>query len=82
MDVDLYTPVTSDCGKGNNRFTGKSNKIDLKKMSPIDEASAEKGAEVSDEIDADQDWGGQLSGTKAAHPSPVDTNTLAALRAS
>jgi hypothetical protein len=55
VDVDLYTPVTSDCGKGNNRFTGKSNKIDLKKMSPIDEASAEKGAEVSDEIDADQD---------------------------
>jgi hypothetical protein len=54
---DLYTPVISDYAKGNNKFTGKIDKvtIDLKKMSPADEATAEKAAGVSDEVDADTD---------------------------
>ncbi len=57
VGVDLYTPVTSDYAKGNNKFTGKIDKvtIDLKKMSPADEATAEKAAGVSDEVDADTD---------------------------
>jgi hypothetical protein len=54
---DLYTPVISDYAKGNNKFTGKIDKvtIDLKEMSPADEATAEKAAGVSDEVDADTD---------------------------
>ena len=57
VGVDLYTPVTSDYAKGNNKFTGKIKKvtIDLKKMSPADEATAQKAAETSDEVDADTD---------------------------
>jgi hypothetical protein len=57
VGMDLYTPVTSDYPKGKNSFTGKINKVTilLKKMSPADEAAAEKAAGVSDEVDADQD---------------------------
>jgi arylsulfatase A-like enzyme len=55
--VDLYTPVTSDYAKGKNGFTGKINKItiELKNMTPADEAAAVKAAGVSDEVDANQD---------------------------
>ena len=37
---DLYTPVTSDYAKGNNKFTGTIDKvtIDLKKMNSADAA--------------------------------------------
>ena len=54
---DLYTPVTSDYAKGNNKFTGTIDKvtIDLKKMNSADEAAAKKAAEISDEDDADSD---------------------------
>jgi hypothetical protein len=54
---DLYTPVTADYAKGNNKFTGKIDKvtINLKKMTPPDEATAEKAAAKSDEDDADSD---------------------------
>jgi hypothetical protein len=54
---DLYTPVTSDYAKGNNKFTGKIDKvtIDLKKMNAADEAAAKKAAEISDEDDANTD---------------------------
>jgi arylsulfatase len=39
VGMDLYTPVTSDYAKGNNRFTGKINKVtlDLKKMNAAEE---------------------------------------------
>ena len=51
--MDLYTPVTSDYSKGNNRFTGIINKItiDLEKMAPADENAAEKASEESDELE-------------------------------
>jgi arylsulfatase A-like enzyme len=54
---DLYTPVTSDYAKGNNKFTGKIDKvtIDLKKMNSADEAAAKKAAGMGDEEDADAD---------------------------
>jgi hypothetical protein len=54
---DLYTPVTSDYAKGNNKFTGTIDKvtIDLKKMNSADEDAAQKAAEISDEDDADTD---------------------------
>ncbi len=54
---DLYTPVTSDYAKGNNKFTGKIDKvtIDLKKMNSADEDAARKAAAISDEDDADTD---------------------------
>jgi arylsulfatase A-like enzyme len=40
VGMDLYTPVTSDYAKGNNKFTGKVHKvtIDLKKMNVAEEA--------------------------------------------
>jgi hypothetical protein len=55
--MDLYTPVTPDYKKGDNKFTGTINKviIDLKKMTPADEEAAQKAAATSDGIDADQD---------------------------
>ena len=39
--MDLYTPVTSDYAKGNNKFTGKIDKvtIDLKNMNALSEAA-------------------------------------------
>jgi hypothetical protein len=54
---DLYTPVTSDYAKGNNKFTGTIDKvtIDLKKMNSADDSTAKKAAEVSDENEADTD---------------------------
>ncbi len=55
--MDLYTPVTSDYAKGNNKFTGTIDKItiELKKMNPDAEAAAEKAAEISDKDEADDD---------------------------
>jgi arylsulfatase A-like enzyme len=54
---DLYSPVTDDYEKGDNKFTGKINKvtIDPKKMSPVDEDTAEKAAQQTDAVRADQD---------------------------
>jgi arylsulfatase A-like enzyme len=54
---DLYTPVTSDYAKGNNKFTGTIEKItiDLKKMNSVDEDAAKKAAQVGDEDEADTD---------------------------
>jgi arylsulfatase A-like enzyme len=54
---DLYTPVTDDYKKGDNKFTGKINKvtIDLKKMNATDEDAAEKAAEQTDGVLASQD---------------------------
>lgn len=39
--MDLYTPVTSDYPKGNNKFTSKINKvtIDLKKTNALTDAA-------------------------------------------
>ena len=44
VGMDLYTPVTSDYAKGNNKFTGTIDKvtIDLKKMNSADEDAAEE----------------------------------------
>jgi len=57
VGMDLYTPVTSDYPKGKNRFTGRINKItiELKKMNPEAEATAEKAAETGDEDEAEDD---------------------------
>ena len=46
VGMDLYTPVTSDYAKGNNKFTGKIHKVtvDLKKMNATEE-EAEKEIE-------------------------------------
>ena len=54
---DLYTPVTSDYAKGNNKFTGEIDKvtIDLKKMNSADEDAAKSAAALSDKDDADTD---------------------------
>jgi arylsulfatase A-like enzyme len=54
---DLYTPVTSDYPKGNNKFTGEIDQvtIDLKQMNSADEAAAKKAAEISDEDEGDTD---------------------------
>jgi hypothetical protein len=54
---DLYTPVTSEYTKGNNKFTGTIDKvtIDLKKMNSADEDAAKKAAEISDEDEGDTD---------------------------
>ena len=54
---DLYTPVTSDYAKGNNKFTGRIGKvtIDLKKMNSADEDAANKAAAINDEDEADTD---------------------------
>jgi hypothetical protein len=45
--VDLYTPVTSDYAKGQNKFTGKINKvtIDLKKTNAMTEATKREAKE-------------------------------------
>jgi hypothetical protein len=41
----FFTPVTPDCKKGDNKFTGKMNKvtIELKKMSAADEEARQEG---------------------------------------
>jgi arylsulfatase A-like enzyme len=53
VGVDLYTPVTSDYAKGNNKFTGKIDKvtIDLKKTNALTE-TAKKEAEEKQAEDA------------------------------
>jgi hypothetical protein len=53
VGMDLYTPVTSDYAKGDNKFTGKINKvtIDLKKTNALTEA-ARKDAEEKEGEDA------------------------------
>jgi arylsulfatase len=57
VGIDLYTPVTTDYKKGDNKFTGKINKvtIDLKKMNATDEATAKKEEYELDGALADQD---------------------------
>ena len=42
--MDLYTPVTADYKKGDNKFTGKIDKVtvELKKMNASDEEAAVK----------------------------------------
>jgi arylsulfatase len=57
VGLDLYTPVTSDYKKGDNKFTGTINKvtIELKRMSGADEQAAKGADEESDAIDADED---------------------------
>jgi hypothetical protein len=47
VGVDLYTPVTSDYAKGNNKFTGKINKvtIDLKKTNALTETARREAEE-------------------------------------
>jgi hypothetical protein len=47
VGVDLYTPVTSDYAKGQNKFTGKINKvtIDLKKTNAMTEAAKREAKE-------------------------------------
>jgi hypothetical protein len=54
---DLYTPVTSDYAKGNNKFTGTIDMltIDLKRLNSADEDAAKKAAATSDEDEADTD---------------------------
>jgi hypothetical protein len=51
--MDLYTPVTADYKKGDNKFTGKIDKvtIDLKKTNALTEA-AKKEAEEKEGEDA------------------------------
>jgi len=53
VGIDLYTPVTADYAKGNNKFTGKIDKvtIDLKKTNALSEA-AKKEAEKKEGEDA------------------------------
>jgi arylsulfatase len=53
VGTDLYTPVTSDYAKGNNKFTGKIDKvtIDLKNTNALSEA-AKKEAEKKEGEDA------------------------------
>lgn len=51
VGMDLYTPVTSDYAKGNNKFTGKINKvtIDLKKMNAAEETMEKEIEEMEAE---------------------------------
>jgi hypothetical protein len=55
--MDLYTPVTSDYAKGNNKFTGKIDKvtIDLKKTNAPDQATEKsiEEKEVDNALDID-----------------------------
>jgi len=57
VGMDLYTPVTADYKKGDNRFNGKIDKvtIDLKKTNALSDAAKkeaeEKGAEDAIDID-------------------------------
>lgn len=57
VGVDLYTPVTEDYKKGDNKFTGTIDKvtIDLKKMNAADEEAAEKAAEEGVGVLASED---------------------------
>jgi hypothetical protein len=51
VGMDLYTPVTSDYAKGNNKFTGKIHKVtvDLKKMNATEEEAEKEIEEVEAE---------------------------------
>ena len=51
VGVDLYTPVTSDYAKGQNKFTGKIDKvtIDLKKTNAATEATKKEAEEKEGE---------------------------------
>jgi arylsulfatase len=56
VGMDLYTPVTTDYKKGDNRFTGKINRVtvELKKMEAADEESAKKAASEAVKFAVDQ----------------------------
>jgi arylsulfatase A-like enzyme len=51
VGMDLYTPVTSDYAKGNNKFTGKIHKVtvNLKKMNATEEEAEKEIEEVEAE---------------------------------
>jgi arylsulfatase len=56
VGMDLYTPVTKDYKKGDNKFTGKINKVtvELKEMSAADEQSAKKAENETVKLAVDQ----------------------------
>src|SRR5260370_1589343 len=56
VGMDLYTPVTPDYKKGDNKFTGKINKItvELKKMSAANEEAAKKATSEAVKFAVDQ----------------------------
>jgi arylsulfatase len=57
VGMDLYTPVTPDYKKGDNKFTGTINKvtINLKRMSDANEQAAKAADNEEDAIDTDED---------------------------
>jgi arylsulfatase len=57
VGMDLYTPVTSDYAKGNNKFTGKIDKItiDLKRTNVLTEATKKEVEEKEGEDALDID---------------------------
>jgi hypothetical protein len=57
VGMDLYTPVTSDYAKGNNKFTGKIDKvtIDLKKTNAETDAAKKEAEEKEGEDAVDED---------------------------
>jgi len=57
VGMDLYTPVTSDYAKGNNKFTGKIDKvtIDLKKTNALADAAKKQVEEKVGEDYLDMD---------------------------
>ena len=57
VGMDLYTPVTSDYKKGDNKFTGKINKVttDLKKTNAPDVATEKEIEEKEGQEAVDQD---------------------------
>jgi arylsulfatase A-like enzyme len=56
VGMDLYTPVTADYKKGDNKFTGKINKVtvELKKMNASDEEAAKKAESEGVKFAVDQ----------------------------
>jgi arylsulfatase len=56
VGMDLYTPVTPDYKKGDNKFTGKINKVtvELKKMNASDEEAAKKASSEAVKFAVDQ----------------------------
>jgi arylsulfatase A-like enzyme len=57
VGMDLYTPVTSDYAKGDNKFAGKIDKvtIDLKKTNALSDAAKKEAEEKEGEDYLDQD---------------------------
>jgi arylsulfatase len=57
VGMDLYTPVTADYKKGDNKFTGKINKvtIDLKKTNALTETAKKEAEEKEAENALDID---------------------------